>query len=91
MSIAIADRQDKSAAVDILQRVCQHFIFRGIPQTQREAILIYLTWMRNHKDTLNVQCSFQTIPELQLSRLVVETTFGATKETFDARANRRTN
>ncbi len=74
MSIALASKQDKAEAVDLIQRICQHFIFHGIQPSEREAVLNYFAWMRQQKGVLDVQCEFRTIPQLRRTRLTIETT-----------------
>ena len=75
MTIQIASRTDKTRIVDLFRKVVQEFIFTGVGPDARYAILQHLALMDRQPGTLKVNCRFETVPELRMTRIVIEGSF----------------
>lgn len=80
MTISFNNRQDKTESIDLIQRLLQTFVFHGVRSVDREAILNHLTWLRQQKDTMHINCRLETVPELRLTRVTLEVGFQPMKK-----------
>lgn len=79
MSITFANAADRSQPLDTLRRLFIDYLFPGTTPAQRELILAHLEWMRTQTTPLNIRCKLETVPELHLTRLVLEYTQSPTQ------------
>ena len=61
--------------MDLIRRNLQLFLFRGIAQPAREAILSHLEWMTRQKEVLNCTCKLETKPDTQTTIVTLELSF----------------
>lgn len=76
MTLTLSTKSDKSEVIDTIRRVLQLVTFPFVGQAQREAILQHFDWMKRQSGDLYNNCKIETVPELQLTRITIELSFG---------------
>ncbi len=75
MTAIIGNKQDKTRSLDILSEIIQKFVVNGLTHEQAEGVALHMAWLRQQTADLNVNCKLETVPELQLTRVVLEYSF----------------
>ena len=77
MTQILSTKSDKSEVVDSLRKLLQLVTFPFIGEANRSAILQHFDWMKRQPGNLYNNCKIETVPELQLTRITLELSFGA--------------
>lgn len=75
MTAIIADKADKAESIVLLGEILRRFVINGVTHAQREAITEHMRWLDQQPADLNVNCKLETVPELQMTRVVLEYSF----------------
>lgn len=75
MTAILGAKADKSKAIDILENILHSFVTSGLAPLQAEGVRQHLLYLRNQTPDLNVNCKLETVPELQMTRVVLEYSF----------------
>lgn len=76
MTLLLSSRASREEAIDLLRKVIHTFMFPHLTMVQRDAIMEHITWMKSQRTEMGITCRLETVPELHLTRLVVEATQG---------------
>lgn len=76
MPLTFPSKRDKHEQIDLIRRLFQAWLFPHTTPDQRQALLTYLTWMKDQTETLTLSCTFESFPERRGARVVIDTTFG---------------
>ena len=75
MPLTFASRTEKDEVIDLLRKLLQTVMFPHTRIDQREAMMEHIAWMKSQPGDLNVTCKFETMPELQATRLEIISSF----------------
>ena len=75
MTAVIGNKQDKTRSIALLEEIITRFVLAGVKPDQAFAIGQHMTWLHKHPADLHVNCKLETVPELQLTRVVLEYSF----------------
>lgn len=75
MTIRIPN-QDKSQSISLIEKVIDRFCLVGISYNHKLALREHLAWMRRQPSDMNVNFKLETVPELAMTRIVLEIGFG---------------
>lgn len=75
MTLSLSGQEPKSELLDLIRRLLQSIIFPHLRMDQRENIIEHFAWMKRQRDDLKVNCKLETVPELRLTRIVIEVGF----------------
>ena len=75
MTAIIASRADKTRSINLLEEIISRFVLTGIKPDQAFAVGQHMAWLHKHPNDLYVNCKLETVPELQLTRVVLEYSF----------------
>ncbi len=75
MTQTIGAKQDKTASLDLLEQILRRFILNGVYHNVASAIDEHVAWLQKNPADLNVNCKLETVPELQLTRVILEYSF----------------
>lgn len=75
MTLRLAARQAKEELIDNLRRLLHAILFPHLDMAQRDAVMEWVAWMKRQPGEMSVNCKFETVPELALTRVVIETSF----------------
>jgi hypothetical protein len=76
MTISLT-RHDRAPFIDLLRKLLIGFLIPHIDRQYREGIINHLAWMERQKDQMFCKCSFETIPELSITKIKIEIGFDA--------------
>lgn len=75
MPVSFSGKIEKGEQVGLLRRVIQTFLFPNTTIDQRSKIIEHFSWMDMQKTDMRVSCRLETVPELLLTRIVVEISY----------------
>lgn len=75
MTAIIGAKADKDAAINLLEHILHGFVMNGLTHEQGQAVLQHMGWMHRQEEDLKVNCKLETVPELQMTRVVLEYSF----------------
>lgn len=75
MTAILGSRADKEASINMLEHILSAFVMNGLTHAQKQGIIEHMAWMHRQKPDLNVNCKLETVPELQMTRVVLEYSF----------------
>lgn len=77
MTITLSGRESKEEVVTLIRKLMQAVIFPHLRIDERELLIEHFAWMMRQGEDMRINCRLQTIPELQLTRIIVEAGFQA--------------
>lgn len=75
MTAIIGNKADKEKSINLLEHILHLFVMNGLNREQNSAVLQHMAYMHKEPADLNVNCKLETVPELQMTRVVLEYSF----------------
>lgn len=75
MTAIIGSKQDKDRSISLLEEIVSRFVLNGVKAEQARSIGEHFAWLYKNPNDLNVNCKLETVPELQMTRVVLEYSF----------------